>query len=121
MIENLECRMYLTGYINDKIFIIDVLSKLSLCERPYYEIYNNLRTVLYWYIKFVCLQITSSFLVGEKFLYHFAFVFVILSRLQMSKKRLINIPIDCYKILFYISSFFPYLLQSSNTLIKSTD
>ena len=86
MIENLECRMYLTGYINDKIFIIDVLSKLSLCERPYYEIYNNLRTVLYWYIKFVCLQITSSFLVGEKFLYHFAFVFVILSRLQMSKK-----------------------------------
>ena len=28
MIENLEGRMYLTGYLSDKIFIIDVLSKL---------------------------------------------------------------------------------------------
>ena len=61
---------------------------------------------LYWCIKFVCLQITSSFLVGEKFLYHFALVFAIVSRLQMSKKRLNNILIDCYKI-FLIYHHFP--------------
>ena len=93
-------------------------------KRPYYNIDNNARTMGSLVYKFVCLQITSSFLSGLIFLYNSIFISVIISRLQMFEQKFNNILCDCLYIfiIYIIISFFlinhSLKIPSSSLLIK---